>query len=123
MQKILNENTTPEFIGQIVDIIEDKLTELKVELPTDEKEQALEDGENPEEIAILYGRDYDIIGDEVRYVLEGGIANLPTAIADAVIEAFKNNFEDTGRMTPLSDADRKAIHDKITETCMNWGLS
>lgn len=123
MQKILNESNTPEFIGQIIDVIEDKFTELKIKLPTDEKEKALTDATDPADIPVIYGSDYDAISDEIKDVLQNTLGSLTESIADAVMKAIKDNLEDTGRIEPIWDMDKQAIYDKIVQTCMNWGLS
>lgn len=47
----------PEFIGQIIDIFEDFLTDKQITIPNPEKEDN-QDVENPDEQAILYGSDY-----------------------------------------------------------------
>ena len=47
-----------EFFGQIIDGFEDFLASRGVVLPNPEIEEAIEDGENPDEIALIYGSDY-----------------------------------------------------------------
>lgn len=56
-------NDLAEFVGGIIDIMEDKLEEYKVEIQNEEKG----DAENP---AIIYGRDYDFIADKIKEEME-----------------------------------------------------
>lgn len=51
------ENQTAEFIGQIIDIFEDFLTEKNITLENPEKEEN-QDVQPDEEQAIIYGSDY-----------------------------------------------------------------
>ena len=48
----------PEFFGQIIDIFEDFLEAKGVDIENPEKKEAVEDGEDPDSICILYGTDY-----------------------------------------------------------------
>ena len=52
-----------EFVGQIIDIFEDFLTEKKVDLYNADKQ-----GE-PDE-AIIYGNDYDFLAKEIRILMD-----------------------------------------------------
>ena len=47
-----------EFVGHILDIFEDFLEAKGIQIPNDEKDEAVADGEEPESIAILFGTDY-----------------------------------------------------------------
>ena len=47
-----------EFVGQLIDIFEDFLETKGIQIPNDEKDEAVADGEEPESIAILFGTDY-----------------------------------------------------------------
>ena len=55
-----------EFIGQIIDIFEDFLEEKGVQIENPEKAEIIADSEDPDDICILYGTDYD----ELQYVIE-----------------------------------------------------
>lgn len=61
----INKNDKEEFIGQIIDLFEDFLDEKNVKISNPE---AVEDGE--ENIAIIYGGDYDTLHDQIQSVLE-----------------------------------------------------
>lgn len=61
----INKNDKEEFIGQIIDLFEDFLDEKNVKISNLE---AVEDGE--ENIAIIYGGDYDTLHDQIQSVLE-----------------------------------------------------
>ena len=47
-----------EFIGLIIDIFEDFLEERDVTLNNPEVGEAIESGDDPESLAIIYGSDY-----------------------------------------------------------------
>ena len=61
----INRNDKEEFIGQIIDLFEDFLDEKSVKISNPE---AVEDGE--ENVAIIYGGDYDTLHDQTQDVLE-----------------------------------------------------
>lgn len=61
----INVNNKEEFIGQIIDLFEDFLDEKNVKISNPE---AIENGE--ENIAIIYGGDYDTLHDQIQSVLE-----------------------------------------------------
>lgn len=58
-------NDLAEFVGGIIDIMEDTLEEYKVEIQNEEKGDP-EDPEDPENPAIIYGSDYDFIADRIK---------------------------------------------------------
>ena len=62
-------NDLPELVGQLIDIFEDFLSDKNIEIKNPEKEDAIADGEDPEEIAILYGTDYGEIQSRVEDTL------------------------------------------------------
>ena len=83
----------PEFKGQIVDVFEDFLSERGYMLNNPDRDEAIKNGEydDPEEAAIIWGEDYDIIADEVEYAFgsydsDGGI----TGQVILVLAAFSN---------------------------------
>lgn len=61
----INKNNKEEFIGQIIDLFEDFLDEKNVKISNSE---AIENGE--ENVAIIYGGDYDALHDRIQGVLE-----------------------------------------------------
>lgn len=123
MQKILNENTTPEFIGQIIDVIEDELEQRQAE-PSSEKEyQAAKNNKATEDTVIIYGTDYDAIADEIRTILKNNPKRLTESIADAAMRCIRKNLQRTKKIKPLGNTHKAAIYRKIVQTCMNWGLS
>lgn len=65
--KKISREDLPEFIGQILDGFEDFLKEKGVEIPNSERNEATAFGEDPDDIAILYGSDY---GDLYDYIEE-----------------------------------------------------
>lgn len=60
-----SESEILEFLGQLIDQFEDFLTERGVTLNNPEIKDAIEDGEDPAEIAIIYGSDYYELEDMV----------------------------------------------------------
>lgn len=57
----LTEETLPEFIASIIDNFESFLDEKHITLKNSEKEDAEQDGVDPDEIANIYGSDYGTI--------------------------------------------------------------
>lgn len=55
---MMSDFLVPEFIGQIIDVFEDFLTDRNIVLNNPEIQWAIEDGEDPEELAVIYGTDY-----------------------------------------------------------------
>lgn len=54
----------PEFIGRLVDIVEDFLCDKDVMIDNPERDE-----DDVEDAAIIYGDDYDALADEFRYVM------------------------------------------------------
>ena len=61
----IKEADKAEFIGQILDLFEDFLTEKGVEIPNPEREEDAE-----EDAAILYGSDYGDLAEGIREILQ-----------------------------------------------------
>lgn len=59
-----------EFIGQIIDMFEDFLTDRGVELDNMDKQDALENGEDADTLAVIYGEDYDELQDGLECIFE-----------------------------------------------------
>ena len=56
-----------EFFGTMVDIVEDWLESKGITadaIPCEDRDQAIADGEAPEDCAIIYGEDYDYLTGE-----------------------------------------------------------
>lgn len=56
-----------EFFGQIIDIFEDFLAEKKIEIENEEREDY--GAEDDEELAIIFGSDYDYIRDRLAEMM------------------------------------------------------
>lgn len=56
-----------EFFGQIIDIFEDFLAEKGIEIENDEREDY--GAEDDEELAIIFGSDYDYIRDRLAEMM------------------------------------------------------
>lgn len=61
-----------EFFGTMVDIVEDWLESKGItadDIPCEDRDQAIADGEAPEDCAIIYGEDYDHLTGEFEELL------------------------------------------------------
>ena len=125
---IKDTNDIAEFKGQIVDIFEDYLADKGVVLKHEDIDLAIEDGEAPEEMAIIYGGLYDIIGDAAENVIndclennendgygrpnENGIKEIWDAFI-RTIETGKSDFKP-------SLFDETELRSKVRKTFSNW---
>ena len=62
-------NDINDVKAAIVDCFEDYMEEMEISLPSNDRKNAVESGEDPATLAIIYGEDYDLIGDVVEEVL------------------------------------------------------
>lgn len=83
----INLDDIAELKGQIVDSYEDFAAEHNLNLPNSDRDEAIEDGEDPDDLAIIYGDAYDTIADYVDNIF----APIP-----------ENNFE---RLLPVDIND------------------
>ena len=68
---VLNEDSIPEFIGQIVDVFEDFCAENEITWPNKDRDEYVKDGGCEEdEAAIIFGSDYDYIAIPVQNEVE-----------------------------------------------------
>lgn len=65
---ISRENLT-EFIGQILDVFEDYLEEKEISILNEDRKAAIETGEDPEDLCILYGTDYGELQSGIEEIL------------------------------------------------------
>lgn len=65
---IPRENLT-EFIAQILEVVEDYLDEKGVTILNEDRQAAIEAGEDPEGLAILYGTDYGNLMSGIEAIL------------------------------------------------------
>lgn len=66
------ENDKPQFFGVLLDATEDFLESIGIEakdIPSEDRNQAIEDGEDPEGLAIIYGEDYDLLANSFAEIL------------------------------------------------------
>ena len=59
-----------EFIGQIIEVFESFLDKRKIILQNEEKEDAIKEVEDADEIANIYGSDYGELQTEIEYILD-----------------------------------------------------
>ena len=69
MANMITPENQPEFIGQIIDIFEDFLTEKGVTLNNPEIQEAIDKGEDPKGLAIIFGSDYSSLQDSLTAML------------------------------------------------------
>lgn len=69
MANMITPENQPEFIGQIIDIFEDFLTEKGVTLNNPEIQEAIDEGEDPKALAIIFGSDYGSLQDSLTAML------------------------------------------------------
>lgn len=69
MANIITPENQPEFIGQIIDIFEDFLTEKGVTLNNPEIQEAIDEGEDPKDLAIISGSDYSSLQNSLTAML------------------------------------------------------
>lgn len=61
----IKEEDMPEFLGNLIDVVEDFLEEKGIDIPNEERDENDEDNQ-----AIIYGGDYDDLSDAFQDVLE-----------------------------------------------------
>ena len=107
-----------EFKGQIVDLFEDYLSEHDVKLESADRDAAIEDGEDPEELGILYGDLYDAIGDPVDFALQqgGGEIEVHLAALMGFADALKMGKSEHG----VKGSDLVALNQKLQDTIAAW---
>lgn len=62
-------NDMPEFVGQIIECFEDFLEERHIHIPNPERAAAMQAGEDPDSVAIIYGSDYGELQSYIEEVL------------------------------------------------------
>ena len=110
-----------EFVGQIVNVVEDKFDDIGIQLENEDRQKAIEDGENEDEIAIIYGSDYGLISDAIEEILatKNHTAN---EIADAVCRVVAFDFIYVNGGMP-SNHSLSAIHSEIVDVCKTYGIA
>lgn len=63
------EESRAEFLGQLIDCIEDFLEEKGVYIPSKDRDIAITNGEDPEGLALIYGEDYNYLADAFVEIL------------------------------------------------------
>lgn len=116
-----NSNDKAEFKGQIVDIFEDFLDENGYDLKNKDRDAAIEEAADEDELAHIYGEDYDRIADAVESVLRNHEnRTILTSSLNRIITAFtdlcsKNNIK-------LNDDELKFLNFKIKQRFKNWNI-
>lgn len=63
---MLTQDLLPQFVGQLIDIFEDFLTEKGITLDNPEIQEAIDEGCDPDELAVIFGSDYGWIQDRLE---------------------------------------------------------
>lgn len=127
----LTQDSKSEFIGQIVDIFEDYLDENEITLANEDREDAIAKGDvEPEEAAIIYGAQYDIIGNIVSDAVEiydltnKGFSSKDTeqTVVDKIMDAFYELLDEGEYTEAIPTADSMFLRDSVHDTFVHWGL-
>lgn len=66
----LNQDNMQEFICDVIETFEDFLDAKGIELDNPEKQEAIDDGEDPESICNIYGTDYGNLASDIEASLK-----------------------------------------------------
>lgn len=127
MANQLNENNVAEFVGQVVDILEDYLEARDITpdmLPNPDKE-------GDEDAAIIFSTDYDIIDDAVRceidmaeFVETDNVVN-NSYTQQIIIEHIYEGYQEVAEKIngyDLDATDERCLKDQIGDLFIEWGL-
>lgn len=131
MKHTFNFEDMPELKGQVVDIFEDYLTDKEISIPNEDRDDAIADGEDTEDLAIIYGADYDAIADEVEFVVNtraktNDVSIVPfseeqfSELIDIIIQAFMNLIP--AAYKDEVSADIPQFKKKLKVLFVNWQL-
>lgn len=63
------EESKAEFLGQLIDCVEDFLEEKGVYIPSKDRDIAITNGEDPDGLALIYGENYDYLANQFAEIL------------------------------------------------------
>ena len=117
-----------EFKGHTVDILEDMLSEKGATIENEDRDRAIKDGDDEEGLAIIYGDDYDAIGDEAENCIIDGQLDTKSPrltfdeVADRIMEAYKEICDkaEFPENNPLTDADMAGVRTQLLDMLRNW---
>lgn len=113
-----------EFAGQIIDCIEDILTDKGYTLRNADRDDDIESGDiDADTTALIYGSDYDLFGDPLVEIIEGMDENTDTAgIAKKMQDIVHNGLADVmPRLNrPVTTLHLEEILGKTLETVNEW---
>lgn len=115
-----------ELKGQIIDQFEDLLADNGITLDNNERNDAISQTDDPSTIAIIYGSQYDDIGDVIEYDviprlndINSDIQGAAETIFDAFFQVLKKHSNDS--LFQLSVTSSKhVIVTQIKQTLENW---
>lgn len=125
---LMNQDDHAEFRGQVVDILEDALADKEATIENEDREEAINEGEDPEGLAIIYGCDYDIIGDEVdRLIKEGALdTEAPQLTFDEVADRIMESYDEVCEKAEfpgdqeMTDEDKASIREMLLDLLRKW---
>ena len=121
-QTKLNANTYAEFKGQVIDVLEDFCDENDITISNPDKEEYdREAGYAPgENTTIIFGDDYDAIGDEI--IDQDGLTGDPDLIIKNALRVFTDILKTRGSRV-ITDAERSALKDEIIDVFKAWEVA
>lgn len=124
----LTKDDVDDFKAEIVDVLEELFQDRDVSIPNDEKAERIKNGEDPENFAIIYGSDYNIIGDVAE-----NIANIVLDGKDPIdvsqsVNAIMNAYEQVAKKAIFTQDDKLSFTDicglkeLLTDVFENWNI-
>lgn len=122
------ERQFPEIKHAIIDVLEDALMEKGATIPNEERDREIAEGEDPECLAIIFGSDYDLIGDEItdairRYCLsepkESKVRRLVNGILDAFLKIVTKTVFPDDR---FSETDMTVMRHRIENLLVKYEI-
>lgn len=123
-----NRDDWAEFRGQTVDILEDMLSDKGATIENEDRDDAIEDGDDEEELAIIYGDDYDIIADEAEGCIIDGRLDTDDPqltfdeVADRIMDSYREVCEkaEFPEDNQLTEADMADVRNTLMQMLHNW---
>ena len=114
----INNMLIDEFKGQIIDLFEDYLAANDFVLESDDRNIAIEDGEDENELAILYGDLYEAIGDEIESAVRANESQ--EAVHIAALRGFSLALKMGNCKRGIPADDLLDLNEKLAKTIRSW---
>lgn len=124
----LTKDNVDQFKAEIVDTLEELLHDRDASIPNDEKAERIKNGEDPECFAIIYGCDYDIIGDVAESIADKVIEGKDPVDVQQAVNAIMDAYEQVAKKAVFTQDDKLSFTDicglkeLITDTFENWNI-